>query len=272
MVFTHSFNSFFPIAPPRGALGTTMAILQLVVTVSCYFDERTKPTQYSKFASMKDDLMKNPIPSRLGMLIIYGPSSVVGALILMCELLPPTPVGPLVFLHFFKRALETLFLHKYSGKMEQECAVAIGILYVTYAIMVPNYALPEEALDEQWKTVGYVIFLAGTLGNLYHHYLLTTFRRTNIKSSSSASVSQKSRYPAPVGGLFSLVAAPHYLCELIAWFGIACVAQQANAFLVLSAMSSYLLARAKNTNDYYFEQFDKEEWPLSRKALIPFLV
>jgi maltodextrin utilization protein YvdJ len=60
--------------------------------------------------------------------------------------------------------------------------------------------------------------------------------------------------------------------NLIMWLGIACVAQQANAFLVLAGMTSYLLARGKNTNDYYLAEFDKDEWPPTRKAVIPYLL
>jgi very-long-chain enoyl-CoA reductase len=77
------------------------------------------------------------------------------------------------------------------------------------------------------------------------------------------------RYLPPVGGLFPQVAAPHYLFELVAWFGIACVAQQVNAFLVFGTMAAYLTARALNTNDFYKSKFGPEEWPRTKKALIP---
>jgi hypothetical protein len=34
-------------------------------------------------------------------------------------------------------------------------------------------------------------------------------------------------------------------------------------------MSAYLVARAQNTNDFYKSKFGPEEWPRTKKALIP---
>ena len=54
----------------------------------------------------------------------------------------------------------------------------------------------------------------GELGNLYHHQILASLRGNNGDT----------KYVPPSGGLFDLVAAPHYLFELIAWWGIGIVA------------------------------------------------
>ena len=50
------------------------------------------------------------------------------------------------------------------------------------------------------------MFAVGSAGNLYHHHLLASLRKGGDTG-----------YKVPMGGLFELVAAPHYLFELVAW-------------------------------------------------------
>ena len=103
----------------------------------------------------------------------------------------------------------------------------------------------------------------GLLGNFYHHYILATLRGSDSRNNR--------KYVAPHGGLFNYVAAPHYFFELIGWLGIAVVAQQLNAFLVFTSMTSYLSGRAVNHNMWNKKKFDDAEWPESRKNLVPFI-
>ena len=49
---------------------------------------------------------------------------------------------------------------------------------------------------------------------------------------------QAKAYSVPQGGLFPLVATPHYLFEIVAWLGIALAAQQLNALLVTAGMAA----------------------------------
>ena len=58
----------------------------------------------------------------------------------------------------------------------------------------------------------------------------------------------KTEYKPPAGGLFEYVSAPHYLFELVGWFGIALAAEHLNAFLVAACMTSYLSGRAVATS------------------------
>ena len=70
--------------------------------------------------------------------------------------------------------------------------------------------------------------------------------------------------------MFELVTMPHYFFELVAWLGIALVAQQANALLVFAGMVSYLSGRAVATTQWYMGKFGKS-WPASRRHIVPFL-
>ena len=80
----------------------------------------------------------------------------------------------------------------------------------------------------------------------------------------------KSAYSVPHGGLFGVVAMPHYFFELCAWLGVALVAQQLNALLVFGGMASYLGGRAVATSRWYRAQFGAA-WPAGRRHLVPFV-
>ena len=260
------------IAPlPSGVVGIAASVLQVVVLCSSYTAERTSPSEYSKFASLKVDTLKTPISSQQGMLIIYTPATIAAALYTFLgqsslssdTMFSSSLVAPLLFILFFKRVAEVTWLHKYSGQMPLQQAVLIGSVYTFYTIEIASNAVSLGSNDPVWSTLGLNLFVIGILGNLYHHYLLANLRQNNNAPKDAK------RYRPPVGGLFSLVATPHYLFELVAWFGIACVAQQVNAFLVFGTISAYLVARAQNTDDFYKSKFGPEEWPRTKKALIP---
>jgi hypothetical protein len=215
--------SVFSIAPlPSGVVGIAATVLQVAAMCVSYKAERTSPSEYSKFASLKEDTLKNPIPSQLGMWILHISWTVVGVVDFHVT---PSLVAPLLLIHYFKRVAEVTYLHKYSGQMPMQQAVMIGFVYVFYATEIASNAVPLGYNDPVWKTLGLNLFFIGILGNLYHHYLLANLRKDSNNTPKGAR-----RYQPPVGGLFPPVAAPHYFFELVAWFGIACVAQQVNAF------------------------------------------
>ncbi|KAI9033511.1 3-oxo-5-alpha-steroid 4-dehydrogenase-domain-containing protein [Hyaloraphidium curvatum] len=163
--------------------------------------------------------------------------------------------------HFGKRVFETLFVHKYSGNGDLPTSAVIGINYALQALLINSQqAQVADSLRLAWAfRVGLGLFAVGELGNLYHHYLLSTLR----------SKGGEKKYSVPRGGLFSLVVAPHYLFELVAWLGIAVVAQQTNAWLVLACMTSYLAGRSTATLDWYKKNV--QGFPTDRKRLVPFL-
>jgi 3-oxo-5-alpha-steroid 4-dehydrogenase len=246
---------------------------QLAGIAGGYFSESKNPMPYSKFATNNkkdddddDDNKTKMVPSRVGMLIIYVPATIV-ALAWQCLLLPPwldttTPVsvaGWMVLAHFVKRDLEVLFLHKYSGETELNAARMIGFMYALTALMICIVSTGTEL--SSWELYsGTSLFVVGSVGNWYHHYLLASLRSKSSK-----------KYVAPRGGLFQLVAAPHYLFELLAWCGIAIASQELTGYLNLLSMTMYLSARSQNQNKWNRNKFSEKEWPASRKNMVPFV-
>lgn len=253
--------SLSKIAIPSSIAGYGLTALQCALIGTSFSKESADPTPYSKFAAAKDGTYDNPISSQNGMLRIYVPSVIVATVYMFIAM---KPCVPLLLLHFGKRTLEVLGLHEYSGTMPAGQANAIGTYYALITLLISSVGSTADQVDPALETLGYALFAIGSLGNFYHHWLLASLRSNPDKKSDSSK-----KYVPPRGGLFSSVAAPHYLFEVIAWIGIGLVAQQLNAILVALSMASYLAGRAKSTNDFYMETFNESEWPRSRKAFLP---
>lgn len=213
------------------------------------------PMRYSKFGTEKG------VPSRLGMIILYGLPLIVATVAAQPYLSTATTVQWIVYgivmLHFAKRTLEVLFVHKYSGKIQP---LSLGIIIFAYALMggliswLNVNAIPQ--MDFLFY-LGMVSFLIGALGNTYHHRLLANLRK------------EKDGYFIPKGGWFDYAACPHYFFELLGWLGIVLVSRHLFTVLVFIAMLGYLGARSIKTHQWYRERFD--DYPSDRKNMIPFI-
>jgi len=169
----------------------------------------------------------------------------------------------------------------------------IGTFYalLTLLISAQQAAVPRDAYVAALLPVGLALYAAGEAGNLYHHALLARMRRppteqatmlrgmsalalaatpTTAEALAAAPEKPKSAYSVPHGGLFDVVAMPHYFFELCAWLGVALVAQQLNALLVFGGMASYLGGRAVATSRWYRAQFGAA-WPEGRRHFVPFV-
>ena len=77
-------------------------------------------------------------------------------------------------------------------------------------------------------------------------------------------------YKIPRGGMFEFVSAANYFGEIIEWIGysIACRSFAAGMFGLWTIFA--ILPRGYNHHKWYVEKF-KEEYPKSRKAVLPFI-
>merc|ERR1719253_1143035 len=142
------------------------------------------------------------------MMVIYTPAFIASALLFalghhgidQLGMLPiPLPSLAAVFciIHFAKRCLEVLFLHKYSGRTDRATPSQISVYYTLMAVMISYAAGRKENRDHEFNTtmisIGTLLFAIGIAGNFYHHYLLATLRSSNSSNN-------KNRYVAPKGG------------------------------------------------------------------------
>jgi very-long-chain enoyl-CoA reductase len=265
-----------PIHVPTDAASLAIAAFQSLNLLAAA-NEIKNPTPYSKFAR---GFAGAKLPSRLGMLSIYTPSAVISGISLLTSLTSGLAsertvlVAAMLFVHFAKRVAETLLLHRFSGSMVGGTAAFISIFYslVTCLVLVQQGRVPLSVYDAASSSgilsAGLILFAVGQLGNFYHHWLLASLRKP--EASASADGAAEKAYVVPRGGLFELVTMPHYLFEIVAWFGIALAAQQLNVLLVVAGMTSYLAGRSVATSRWYESKFG-DKFPGQRRHMVPFI-
>jgi steroid 5-alpha reductase family enzyme len=154
-----------------------------------------------------------------------------------------------------------LFVHRYSGGMVLDSVITISLSYFSSTATMMYAQLLSQGISEppvDLKYPGILLFLIGTSGNLYHHYLLSKLRGEGDKE-----------YRIPKGGLFDIVICPHYLFEIIGFLGISFISQTLYAFSFTLGTILYLMGRSYATRRWYLSKF--ENFPQDVKALIPYL-
>lgn len=233
------------------------------------FDEiKGKHMQYSKFWNVnpsKEKEKKIQLSGKSGMLLVYSPAFLAGAasfFVFRHDSLRITILQFALTLHFFKRIVEVLFVHKYSGRMILDSAIHICLSYFLFTTTLLyaqqlTLGLPEPPID--LKYLGIALFLIGITGNFYHHYILSKLRENGNKE-----------YKIPEGGLFGLLICPHYLFEIIGLCGISLISQTLYALCFTLGSGFYLIGRSCATRRWYLSKF--EDFPQHVKALIPFVL
>jgi len=241
--------------PPLNVAGVAITGMQIIVVATSYSREASdENTPYSKFAA--DAVQPSAVSSRTGMLFIYSPAAVVATV--MATTTRPSLAATLLAVHFIKRVAEVLFVHRYSGEMPFAVGAGIGFYYAVCAGGISAVSTQQTSC----AVAAVALFALGSLGNAWHHLLLARLRSTSSEGAKE--------YKPPTGGLFEYVSTPHYMFELIAWFGIALASEHLNALLVAFSMSSYLSGRSVATSKWNRKRFGKA-WPATRGNMIPFL-
>lgn len=205
------------------------------------------------------------VPSRMGMTLLYFPSMCLGIAFhfhsqgsLACLL---------SIIHFAKRVAECLFLHNYSGTMPLATSLFTSFGYLSLTFCLCYYSAdrilaPDNTYSTKTAAFSIVLFVIGISGNFYHHCILATLRTNDDKT-----------YKVPQGGLFQYVTAPHYLFEVIGWFGMTYAAQHAMATFIAVDMLIYLADRAEGQTKWYLSHSHlKDKYPRNRKHLIPLIL
>ncbi len=211
---------------------------------------------YSKFRP------SSGISTRTGMVILYAAPLVALVISALPYLSNPTAIQLLVFasvfIHFAKRVLESLFLHKYSGPISIFTTLMIASFY-SFAAFLIGYLnrTPLQTMDV-WFYLSIALFIIGIVGNFNQHKALADLRKDSLE------------YKIPRGGLFEYVVCPHYLFEIIAWTGIFLLSRHLGTFLVLAFIIAYLSTRSIRTLIWYREKF--KDFPMDKKGIFPFVL
>lgn len=289
---------FFPADASLVELGAVL----LFVTGAIGSAANSDPTPYSKFASgggsdrtKQSSLGSMPVPSRVGMGVIYGLGTaasiyavasmalarqespgaggfargLAGVFADAVTLQSAAAMGATAgLLHFGKRELEVMLVHNYSGTMPLSSAAFISIVYGIVGWGLGHFAA-RSGLDEAdadggagmaRRAVGAVVFVAGLATNAYHHVLLALLRKPGSTR----------RYVVPQGGLFPLVACPHYLGEILQWLGCAIALPTPMHIGWMLQGAAYLGTRAASTTAFYREKLG-DAYPRERRHILPWV-
>lgn len=202
------------------------------------------------------------LPARLGMAILY--SAPILALFFAAKdylrnasLVQWTVIGA-VSLHFVKRILESLFLHRYSRPASLSATLVVAFLYSTAAYIIGRMNETPVPAPDGWFVTGVAFFFLGSAGNFYHHKLLADLRRDSPG------------YFVPKGGLFEFTACPHYLFEIFTWLGFAILSRHLAVWMILLFVIAYLTALSLRALEWYRAEFP--DFPKNRKAILPFIL
>ncbi|KAI5444003.1 hypothetical protein KIW84_012579 [Lathyrus oleraceus] len=261
-------NFIFP--PPSSIFVTTMSIISFIALGNYGISEiRGKHMNYSKFWNANNNNInsgeKLKFSSKVGMLLVYTPAFLTAAAsfwIFPKEGFRSNVLHSALTLHYFKRVFESLFVHKYSASMLLDSAIPITVSYFMSTItMIYTQHLTKEFPEPSINLIypGIMLFLIGIIGNSYHHFLLSKLRGKGEKE-----------YKIPKGGLFGIVICPHYLFEIIEFYGMFFISQTLYSLCFAIGDTFYLLGRSYATRNWYLSKF--EDFPKNVKALIPFVL
>jgi len=171
-------------------------------------------------------------------------------------------------IHFVKREIETLFVHKFSHatmpifNLFKNCSYYWGCcLMVAYFVNHPLFTPPCS-----WKTyLGLTLFTIGEIVNLVSHLQLSWLR--------PAGTNQRA---IPRGLFFEYVSCPNYTFEILAWIGFSIMTQTLTSYLFTLIGAFQMVVWAKQKHLRYRKDFDGKEgrpaYPRNRKMIIPFLL
>ncbi|KAK1220375.1 3-oxo-5a-steroid 4- dehydrogenase [Marasmius sp. AFHP31] len=180
----------------------------------------------------------------------------------------------MVSLHFAKRVLESIFVHRFSHgtmpftnvfKNSGHYWVLSGV-FLAYDVYRPSYSANGSYIkgsqkeDETRLWAFASIWALFQLLNLSSHLTLRNLRPAGTKKRA-----------IPYGIWFSLVSCPNYFFESLAWLTLCIMTGSYAAYFFTLVGTAQMLAWALKKHRAYKKEFGKE-YPRSRKAMFPFVI
>lgn len=173
----------------------------------------------------------------------------------------------MIVLHFVKRELETLFVHKFSANTMPAYNIfknsffywAVSGLMCAYFIYSPT-SLAATADKPIIDLVGTLIYLFGELGNASIHLYLSGLRSTGGTERK-----------IPVGFAFSLVTCPNYMFEVLSWVGIIVASRDWSVAFFIAIGAFQMFTWAKGKERAYRKEFG-DKYKKKRFVMLPGLL
>ncbi|TFK33464.1 3-oxo-5-alpha-steroid 4-dehydrogenase-domain-containing protein [Crucibulum laeve] len=179
-----------------------------------------------------------------------------------------------VMLHFIKRELETVFVHRFSHgtmpfrnifKNSAHYHIFSG-LFLAFDVYRPKYSATSPYVvgtyrnNETFLWAAAGVWAFAELSNLHTHLTLRNLRPAGTRTRK-----------VPYGYGFTQVSCPNYFFEVIGWLVVCGMTNSIAAwiFFVFGTVTMSLWALKKHRN--YMKEFGKE-YPRGRKAIFPFIL
>lgn len=175
-------------------------------------------------------------------------------------------VCALLFVHFLKREVETIFIHRFSlatmpaRNIFKNCAHywALAGVNIAYWVFRPDSPTATDDLNPVLYYGGLFLFVFGELANLNAHLILRNLRRPGTTERG-----------IPKGFGFGLVTCPNYMFEIIAWIGVYLLtglSWSVLVFLVLGTLQMWDWAKKKERR--YRKEFG-DKYKRKRFVVLP---
>ncbi|MHA1584101.1 MAG: DUF1295 domain-containing protein [Promethearchaeota archaeon] len=212
------------------------------------------------------------IDNKLGWVIMEAVSPIVFLILYLTGNRLQNIVGIIFLLiweiHYVQRAFVYPFLIR--GKKKIPIIIIImGMIFNTVNSYLQGrylYWLSPE-YNTNWLIspqfiIGVCVFIAGYVVNLNSDYILRHLRDPEEHG--------KYCYKIPYGGLFKYITSPNYFGEILEWIGWAILTWSLTGAVFAIWTAANLIPRAISHHKWYHEKF--EDYPVERKAIIPFIV
>ncbi|KAI9733562.1 MAG: 3-oxo-5a-steroid 4- dehydrogenase [Cirrosporium novae-zelandiae] len=183
----------------------------------------------------------------------------------------PTPLQTLsltlIVVHFVKRELEGIFIHRFSlatmpirnvfkNSAHYWLLAGLNIAYWIYIPTSPT-AAPPDTKNPLITYAGLTLFLLSEFANLNSHLTLRNLRRPGSTDRG-----------IPHGFGFGLVTCPNYMFETLAWVGVAIVSRSWSVVVFTVVAVAQMGAWAWKKEKRYRKEFG-DKYKRKRYAILP---
>jgi len=172
----------------------------------------------------------------------------------------------LYLMHYINRVFVFPFKINTKGKKIPLLIVLSAMIFNTFNTFFIGYYFGNlsRLYDLEWFyspcfIIGFLLFLVGAYINYQSDKILINLRKGS-----------ETGYKVPFGGLFKYVSCPNHFGEIIEWIGFAILTCSVPAFSFAIWTIANLLPRSIQHHDWYKKKFP--DYPVNRKAIIPFLI
>lgn len=170
--------------------------------------------------------------------------------------------------HYFKRILETFFVHRFSHATSPLSNVFRNCFYYwSFAVFIAYFANHPyyTPVSETQMYIGFGLGIVCQLANFYCHIILKNLRSPDGKGG----------YQIPKGFLFNYITCANYTTEIYQWLGynIATQTIAGYSFMIVAAfiMSNWALGKHRRLRKLFDGKEGRPKYPRRWVILPPFL-